>query len=152
MDNKPIYIHYGSKTFDKDKIYLPKMPPHNKPMIGLWACRTDATLSWKDFCEREDFGVCSEDNSFKFTLSDKAKILEIHCVDDIANYIKPYIISDSISIPTMQKIDFDKIMEDEYDGIELFLSEDYFNLHFGIFYGWDADSIVVWNANVIETL
>ena len=46
-------------------------------------------------------------------------------------------------------IDFDRMSKD-YDGLELFILDDYCNLHDGMFYTWDCDSIVIWNPYVVN--
>ena len=44
--------------------------------------------------------------------------------------------------------DFESLLADKCDAIELFLSDDH-ELYFK-FYGWDCDCILVMNPNVIE--
>ena len=48
-----------------------------KPIGGYWASPVDADWSWKDWCESEQYRVCDEKNSFKFTLKEDARVLHI---------------------------------------------------------------------------
>lgn len=52
----------------------------------------------------------------------------------------------------MDRINFDKLKNEGYSGLELFISDDYFRLHTGVFNTWDCDSIVVWNFYAIKVI
>lgn len=149
----------------------------NKLQNALWASPEDAELGWKD-CDA--FGLCKNDKeSFRFVLKDNTKVLEIHDEDDIMKYVtinanspryQPMIITRNeednaqTSTETVERqrvfglktslfdtIDFAKIIDDGYDAIELFLSENY-NLHLSVFYGWDCDSIMIINPEIVEII
>ena len=82
--NQQIYIHYGATEFDPEKGF----PIENnkgwiKPKGGLWASRINATRSWKDWCEVEDFRECTEKLSFKFTIKNGSNIVTIKSLEDI---------------------------------------------------------------------
>lgn len=114
-----------------------------KPFGGLWASRVNAKWGWKDWCESEEFRECNKNNSFSFVISDVAKILQINSVKDIENL--PLISKNSSWIC----LDFEELSRD-YDAIEVNISEDemlYWNL-----YGWDCDSILVMNPDVIQEI
>ena len=91
--------------------------------------------------------------SFRFTLTDSAKILEVHKEEDILDYVITN--QDSLQFrrythnltDICDYLDTEKLYS-EFDGIELFLSDNY-SMHDGIFNSWDCDSIVVWNPDVI---
>ena len=144
---KPVYIHYGSKKFNP-KIGFPVKCNYSynriKPVGGLWASRVDDPDGWKDWCIRNDFRKCSEKNSFKFTLSDKAKIKYIEWDGDLDKEAW----FDRYTLDIMNSIDYDMVLEEGYDGIEVTNIEPvYYTL-----YGWDCNSIVVLNPNVVEVV
>lgn len=140
------YIHYGHKQFDKS-LFVPIANRRNfvKPMGGLWASATDAEYGWKDWCKGEDFRECKEENSFTFTLSDNAKVL---CIDDISitnNLPKTDDEFGLYSLCGWVCLDFEKLKE-SYDVIDVKISGS--GIYFGL-YGWDCDSILVMNPDVI---
>ena len=140
-----IYIHYGHATFDPNMF----KPIQNeqcwvKPKGGLWASPIDAKLGWKDWCEREEFRECIEENSFRFTLPE-ANIFVIDSVEKLKDLPT---ISNSIGISISTLIDFEKCIALGYDAIELNLSADY-RLYLDL-YGWDCDSILVMNPDKIK--
>ena len=160
MPEKVTYITYGKESFDIDEFYREKpiKPLPMKPSIGLWASRIDAEFGWKDWCESEEYGNLN--CNFTFQLSDNAKIKEVHCEEDILDYI----ISDPLfsglrlsrlSLFDTRKtlmsdgIDFEKLKSEGYDALELFISDNYYTLHLGVFNTWDCDSIVIWNPEII---
>ena len=144
--NETIYIHYGDDKFIPEKFNeIKNEPGWSKPIGGLWASRTDADFGWKDWCSSEDFHLDSFSKSFMFTLKERSKVLEIHNKHDIDKYI--------INTNKLSKgIDFEKILKDGYDGVELFHGNNYNELHFSIFNSWYCDSIVILNKECIVPL
>ena len=144
--NKPIYIHYGSDHFDKqmliDSVAVSKDNGIGKP-TGLWASRVDAEYGWKQWCIGAEFAIDNLKNSFKFILSDEARILEINCMSDIA----PYEIKTEFGFKLLDM----EALHKQYDGIELYISA-VPRWEFNIFSAWDCDSIVVWNTDVIQVI
>lgn len=150
MQDKIIYIHYGSKKFDirrfkpiQNKLY------RTKPIGGLWASRIDAKFGWKDWNEIEDFKKCDPDNSFSFIFEDESKIFKI---DDVEKIKKLPLISirDSFSFEEGLEeyhIDFENCLKIGIDAIEL-IGKINSALYYGL-YGWDCESIVVLNPNSI---
>ena len=137
------YIHYGHKHFDKTMfVRVRNNSPKNKPIGGLWASPDDATFGWKDWCEAEDFRECKEENSFQFTLPE-ANILKINSVEDFRKL--PILTQDYNVMGWL--IDFEQCFKLGYDAIELCLSEDY-DLYYEL-YGWDCDSILVLNPDMV---
>lgn len=158
------YVHYGHSKYDRDKVCYAKnqlIPVRCKPAFGLWASREDSRYGWIDWCRNqadpdsgEEFGFGNFESSFEFELSPQSKIFEIHSEEDILPYIirNSILGEDSFNLTSIvDGIDFNKMMDDGYDGVELFLSDD-FSMHNGIFNLWDCDSIVVWNPDIINTL
>ena len=137
------YIHYGSNNFDKKRVNV--INPHYtalpcKPLFGLWASPVEPTYrSWEEWCRGEDFCLSHLEKYFTFTLSDDAKVLEVRQPSDISKYA-----NDTIH-RFMTCIDFNKIIEDGCDAVEVYMnSELYYYL-----YGWDCDSIVIFNPNIV---
>ena len=140
---KQKYIHYGHKEFSLDRFNpIVNCEHFPKPTGGLWASNVDATFTWRDWCERENFRECDPENSFTFTLRDHARVLRIADVKQLGDLPKQetwHTIWDTL--------DFEKLME-TYDAIELDLSAD-FELYWRL-YGWDCDSILIMNPYVVE--
>ena len=114
----------------------------NKPKGGLWASPIDTDWGWKEWCEAEEYNTNKLETSFKFVLSDNAKVYHIRCEDDIYK----------LPIQNEEKLlwyfDWDKVAK-EYDAIELHITDNYGELHY-LFYAWDVDSIVILNKEVIK--
>ena len=154
------YITYGitKEDFSKERFhknFRGTLPC--KPLYGLWASRADAKYGWKDWCADSGFKKCNDSNKMEFTLTENTKILEVHCEEDILPYIiYPYPWLNGCPARTytdiMDRINFDKLKNEGYSGLELFISDDYFRLHTGVFNSWDCDSIVVWNFDAIKVI
>lgn len=155
-----MYIHYGCDHFDFDRLnkqYLEVMNNFynqsmflNKPPIGLWASPVNGHLTWKDWCEAEEFHTDRLDKSFTFTLTDSAKVLMVRSMNDVNAYIKH---GDLFSTMDTKFVNFEKIMR-HYDAMELCHDDNYMELHSypGMFNSWDVDSIVVWNPRVVREI
>lgn len=158
------YIHYGSYSFSyeicrqcfdnmKNGILAATLKP-----FGLWGSDINSEFKWEDWCRLEEFHLDNLKSSFKFTLDPSANILEIKKEDDILPYI---IIDESYSRPNVFGHQLKTSISDrfninllakEFDGIELYMSENYTELKYSIFNTWDCDSIVVWNPDIIKEL
>ena len=153
MENK--YIHYGHCQFDRDRfVSIQNITMFPKPHGGMWASRVDAEFGWKQWCEQENFRECCEDNSFMFTLKPDAKVIHIYRVSDL-DVLPMQDCFGEFSAITMCCPDFEKILSDGWDAIELHLSEEdrtgvgYLEGLYWKLYGWDCDSILVMNPEVI---
>ena len=143
------YKHYGAKKFNYELIKHQFSNNFSDPCIslwkpyGLWGCRKDQEFNWYDYCSSQNFKNIKEDDYFYFKLRENTKVLEIHKPKDIIPYTYLNIIN---------RLNLKKLVHD-YDAIELFLFENYEELHYNdIFYSWDIDSICVWNPQVIIPL
>lgn len=142
---KTKYIHYGHTKFEPDRFKeIKNRFFFVKPSGGFWASPVDAKWGWKDWCEAEDFRECNIENSFKFTLKDTANVTHIHSVDDLEMLPK---IGSNVTDQVL--LDFEKLCNDGVDAIELHLSDD--NELYWVLYGWDCDSILIMNPDIIET-
>jgi len=111
----------------------------NKPPYGLWASAVDSEFGWREWCEGEGFKIESFNKSFEFELAENANILRVEHYSDIKDYASIV----QVSIIPLYKIDYKRMMKD-YDGLEL--------INFGlneVFYGWECESIIIWNPDVI---
>lgn len=134
-----IYRHYGSDHFDKTLFNPITNVMGNKPFGGLWAC--DATTDdWYTFCKINDLSVDKLKYHFDFTISPDAKYLVIDH-DKVSKFL-----------PTVH---YDLL--DEYFLDFEYLAKNYdviiYNMGYSLhpdFYGWDVNSILVMNPNVIE--
>lgn len=145
-DEKDVYIHYGSKHFNKNLFKKIKNIPFVKPEGGLWASNIKAKYGWKEWTQDNNYGTDKyrEDNCFKFRLKNGAKILTIKNKKDLRELPK-------YKVPTFDSnlfnwLDFEKLSE-QYDAIEVFIDKLYWEL-----YGWDCDSLLVLNKDVIEEI
>ena len=146
-----VYIHYGSKKFDTERFTpIKNCYPRNKPIGGLWASEVGARYSWKRWCESENYRThhYRADNYFKFTIAENAKILTLLCADDVK------------SMPMLGKAgvvdyqpDFEEIMSLGYDAIDYRLSDEVgafaFDSLYWCLYGWDCDSILILNKDIV---
>jgi hypothetical protein len=134
------YIHYGHKHFDRN-LFVPVRNQEimTKPEGGFWGSPVDAEWGWADWCRSEKFRKCDKANAFIFTLRENANVLKWRTVDDV--HAVPQIES-QISIWICP--DFEALRRDGVDAIEVEINELYFPL-----YGWDCDSILVMNPNII---
>ena len=142
--NMSRYIHYGSAKFDKSKFKsIENIQFFNKPNGGLWGCEVGTKFGWKEFCELENIDWVNLSDSFEFELTPEARVLRLHNLDDYVEFRSKYAIND-IGIKLALGYDFERIAK-EYDVIDFKVGELYMAL-----YGWDVDSIVVLNPDVIK--
>lgn len=138
------YIHYGHKHFDREKFQpIRNCRSFTKPFGGFWASPVDAEFGWKQWCDREDFRECRVEDSFTFTLSEKARVITVLS----ANGAKVLPQQDNPHDFHWVTPDFEKLAEQGWDAVEVKLSAD-FGLYWAL-YGWDCDSILILNPEVI---
>lgn len=141
-----MYVHYGCKEFLKSKFKEIKNINFTKPLGGLWASDVIAEYGWKAWCENEHFRECTKKNAFYFNLAPEANVLHIRCLEDLED-LPANKRADSWLRET-KLLDFETLKESGYDAIELHLSNDY-RLYWAM-YGWDCDSILIMNPDVVE--
>lgn len=136
------YIHYGHKHFEVNEFEpISNRELFPKPFGGFWASPVNAEYGWKDWNESEHFRECKLENSFKFRLNEKAKVLRIKSVNDLEELPKA---QDGFGY--MVILDFEKLTE-QYDAIEVTIGYDR-DLYYAL-YGWDCDSILIMNPDVV---
>lgn len=145
--NDVYYEHYfrgETKEFSPDLIKpIKNIPYFCKPLGGFWASRIDAVYGWRQWCDGED-EPWAEGTPFIFSLKEDTKVLHIRSVADIPDhYIDP---NTPCSIIRTVILDFEKLAK-EYDAIEIDAGRDS-QLYYA-FYGWDCDSILIFNPEII---
>jgi uncharacterized lipoprotein YmbA len=127
----------------------------SKPRGGFWASPISSKLSWKLWNEQEDFRECNEDNAVKFVLDKSSKVLYIRSVKDLESLPK----QKAEIHTTWQVLDFEQILKEGYDAIELNLSDEELDINCewgeGLYwqlYGWDCDSILILNPDIVYEL
>lgn len=154
---KTKYIHYGSDSFDRT-LFTPisNREMFVKPHGGLWASPIDAGRGWCDWCRDENFHTDSLSSSFTFTLSEKAKVIHIRSVVDLTELPDQKLPVGLEGGFPWKCIDFEKLLADGVDAVELHLSEEditncgFMGSLYWELYGWDCDSILIMNPDVVE--
>ena len=157
------YIHYGSTEFRKE-LFMPIKNRENfvKPSGGLWSSpitRKSPKGEWKEWVDGEGFSNgfkerYGDDNFFKFQLKRGSKILTIRSAKELRGL--PQIKSEYYDFGNVL-LDFEELAK-EYDGIEVLISEEDkrgLELGEGLYwelYGWDCDSLLVFNKDIVEVL
>ena len=126
-----------------------------KPKGGLWASPTDHfDNTWADWCGCNDFRECTEENSFSFTMRDPSRIFFINSMEAWKEFERLYITKgksrwmwDDGFCSGSDSIDFEKMVADGWDGLEISISE--FSNMYNYLYCWDCDSIVVMNPDAV---
>ena len=139
-----IYVHGGGK-FDINKFTPIKNRNFVKPSGGLWGSPINSSYGWLEWCEHNNFFLDKyKKDKFFFKLKENARLLYINNADMLQDL--PKVDIDMYS-SCFVVLDFEKLAQ-EYDAIEVNISSDrqlYWDL-----YGWDVDSILVMNSDVIE--
>ena len=148
------YIHYGSNNFDLQKFnpISNQETLWNKPSGGFWASPIDAKLGWRNWCQQERYELNNLNAHFNFLITPNARVHHLYTSKDLEHLPKQsghYISYGNFFYP-----DFEKMMEDGWDAIELHLSSsdrnwDYEDGLYWRLYGWDCDSILIMNPNII---
>lgn len=166
------YIHYGSDHFDKclmetvrnaDKGDLAIKPKRN---TGLWGSpvddiKSDTENCWQAWCMREGFRVESLSRSFRFQLKNPDKVFMVNSKESFERLKRDYMLCKytgrfndvvlqfyaDIGFDLHAYIDFEKMIKDGYVAMELSLTE--FPEAYYLLYGWDVDSIVVFDQEEV---
>lgn len=159
------YIHYGNDHFDPMKFKsIRNCDYDSKPMCGtgFWAAPAEDTSGYDWYTHvKGDEILCDEKDltiSFTLTVPDNANIVVLRDNMDIlalSDYICRYDslletrIQNPSAFPPTISLDFEKMCECGIDGVELDLQDHYDYMHY-FFYGWDVNSILIMNKNIIH--
>ena len=137
------YIHYGSKAFDRSK--FEKISNwFIKPRGGLWASRVDSLFGWKQWNDESKFRKCTRENSFTFSLTPRANVVELFTSEDLQ---KLPMLQKDYPIGEYYLIDFEECVKQGIDAIEL--RDIWKGLYFPL-YGWDCECILIINPEIVE--
>lgn len=160
-----LFIHYGTAVFDPTRFKEVKNRSEfivNKPIphTGFWATlyQSPDMNSWKDWCEGNNFYTEKLKDFFTFFLKEDAKILEIQTQNDVDKFVR----SKYQQKPVGYERRFyykDQEYPDAHPDFEM-LSKDFDamyvkefgNVNSGThwqFYGWDCDSLLIFNPQII---
>ena len=145
-----VYEHLGHSKFDNEKfIPVSNVEDWIKPKGGLWASPENTAYNWRDWVQVNEFMLDKYSTSFRFKLKDTTRLLVI----DSANQLTPELLREGDSkfskIMNVKLLDYNKIAGD-YDAMLVLISADgrlYWDL-----YGWDCDSLLIFNPSVIVEL
>lgn len=145
------YIHYGHRHFNPNQFVEIENYEwmSTKPKGGLWASALDVPLSWRRWCEVEEFPYFNPDRWFKFRLKPNARILYVdntEILKDLPDAPNPRGLS---TLFWEKHLDFVKLKE-QYDAIEISLSK--CSDLYSVLMAWDCDSILILNKDVIEEI
>lgn len=137
------YIHYGHDRFIPEYFAQPSnYAGFTKPRGGLWASPVDSDFGWAEWCEFENFHPELLKKSFTFEMTDGANVL---LIEDRA-HLRGLPRLDSDYDFDWCLLDFEELIRRGVDAVEVHI-RDYMLHH--LLYGWDCDSIVVLNPDVI---
>ena len=156
VENK-VYIHFGADHFEPTRIQIQNNHWRNKPMGGFWGTPEDSPNNWKSWCLSKKIRTRSLNHYFRFRLFENAKVFFVNSeekeqmlplqVIDEATYLKGI----REYQPKLGHIyDFEALKKNGYDAVEISITE--CPKLFWSMYGWDCDSIVVLNADVVDVL
>ena len=143
------YIHYGPTQFDPAAFQPIQNRLHtNKPYGGLWASAVDAKFGWKKWCKDAEFDFCFT-SSFRFHLHPNARVYVVDSSEKAKRMPQREKSARELGIEITFPVlpDFERIAKD-YDVIDFRISDDRSLYH--TLYGWDCDSVLILNPNVIE--
>lgn len=143
-----VYIHYGHKYFDKKLFEKVRNDYFTKPIGGFWGSRVGAEYGWKEWINAKNFKLNKyrEDNYFKFKLKDDARVLVIDNIKILDKLPKN---KSNILNSFWCSLDFEELSK-KYDAIEVLITNS--NGLYWKFYGWDCDSILIMNEDIIEEI
>lgn len=139
------FIHMGCNHFDKFRFKpISNRKGWIKPDGGLWASPEGSPYDWEQWVIENNF-VYDLNSWFMFELKQNAKVLEITNSKQLKELPKCEIDLQYIWIA----LDFEKLAN-EYDAMLVMISSDsqlYWDL-----YGWDCDTLLVFNPDVINVI
>lgn len=152
-------IVLGIDTIDLNKFQkIKNSRSRNKPIGGLWTSPVNSEYGWKDFVESESYKKDRYLNDcVLISLKDSAKIFKIDSNQDFKEAPKRSTeIGETDWYPPIKYLDFEKLAED-YDALWLTYNGvkdlSYFDgdLLIGDLYGWDVETVLLFNLDCIES-
>jgi hypothetical protein len=147
MSDDIVYIHYGSPKFDINEFCpISNIDRFNKPHGGLWASPVNSDHNWRWWCLNSNYKTYCLNEHFSFKLKDDANICDINSRSDLIKLKQQGFCHDYQNpFPSPQDYypDFEKLIDAGYDGMAVTMDN---NLYFSL-YGWDCDSLLVFDPN-----
>ncbi len=162
-------ITLGIDEIKKDQFNeIKNMKRGNKPWGGLWTSPIESEYGWYNFVKGEHYREEYYLNKMTLiTLKSDAKIYKIDSVEDfdLCPHIQervqeqdPFFITSqdqNTIFNKFKKIDFEKLSED-YDGVWITVKaivnlENRHQNFMGDLYGWDVETVLLFNLNCIES-
>ena len=122
-----------------------------KPYGGLWLSIDNGWENWteKNYPEMSE----TAGKRYEVKLSPTANILVIDNIEDVSNL--PKIKNLKLEFPRIVALDFEELAK-QYDGLAILIDHDKSDAKktslYNAFLGWDCDSMVVFNSNIIEDI
>jgi len=146
-----IFIHYGSSVYYPMKVRPVKNSScRNKPTGGFWMSPIESLLGWKDWCIIENFNCEKLSESFQLKFREYSKIFIINNLVDL-NKLPTFIHYNKYAQINDEFIDFEKISQG-YDAIWLTAKGEVSTCWITSrpsLYGWDCESVLVFNRDCI---
>lgn len=136
-------ISYGLGDFKADLFKPIENRRHLKPKGGLWGSPVDSKWGWRDWCEAEDFGDCSE--GFEYFYSGKTLVIDSE--NDLKDFIWQAIdcCRDCPDYEKMEKLSIDAIYVTQKGESDTRFTEP------GL-YGYDCESVIIMNRDCIKPI
>ena len=132
--------HYGSSKYDANLVHpIQDQRCRNKPIGGLWTSPIGAEFGWKEWCEVEDYAICEG----YFDLRFRGRVLEIACYADLVDLHWVWV-GKGCLYPTFENLEVDAIHLTTSGARATRLLEP-MNL-----YGWDCESVLIFNKESVE--
>lgn len=133
-------IHYGKNPFDIGLFEKVENGSRNKPAGGFWTSPINSKFGWKDWCESANYGDLS--CSHAITYPSTCKILRINNEHDL-DYL-PWLNS--------YKIDFEILVREGFDAMHLTVEGESATRHTfpRSLYGWDCETVLIFNSELIN--
>lgn len=149
--SKIIYRHVGNLKFDPKQFNkIQNEEQWHKPSGGLWASPVNPVTDrsdWQEWMLVEQYYHCDRNAWFDFTLKEGADILEIKSRE----ILKTLPITPSCQgLKSIFGIDFEKLVQVGYQGFTLEITHDR-RLYWDM-YGYDVDTLVVFDPSIMEVL
>ena len=139
------FIHYGSEKFDSDRFVKPtnRSPLWVKPLDGgLWASPVESEDNWRNWCVDNDIFLDRLEKSFEFNIRPNSEILYLRNKEEISKaYRDGY-----LTHPR------ENLFYPNFELISVYFSAIFYKhnneTHYPL-YGWDCDSLLVLNKNIV---
>lgn len=144
------FIHYGASEFERDKFETIKNIPYFcKPSGGLWASPVDSEWGWHDWASSEGFNTDRLNEYFEFEIAGDVAVIDSW--QDARKLLLWSFEDVGCHGACLKSIDFECNC---YDAILLTVQgerETRFHDRYSL-YGWDCESVLVLNPEVIVPL